>query len=137
MNKARIQIAKPDIVRYFDQLPARVLKPSELGRALADNRGFWRLAQNTTTSDFVAFLVQSGQLQRHDFPFPYRREIRYAWGDVPLLEVLLTIKPGAYYTHYTAMRMHGLTEQVPKTIYLNHEQRPHVPSAAPLTQAGL
>jgi hypothetical protein len=69
------------------------------------------------------------RFKRLDFPFPYRKEVRYVWGDVPLLEVLLTLKSDAYFTHYTAMRIHGLTEQIPKTIYLNHEQRPHTRNA--------
>jgi len=126
MNRARIQIAKPDIVRHFDELPRKVLKLSDIAAVVSEQRGFWRLAQTTTTHAFVKFLTQHAKLRRIAFPFPYRTEHRYIWGDVPLLEVLLTIKKDAYFTHYTAVRMHGLTEQVPKTIYLNHEQPPHV-----------
>jgi predicted transcriptional regulator of viral defense system len=124
MNKSRLQIAKPDIVKYFDALPGRVLKLTEIASILTKERAFWRLAQSTTTPDFIRFLTESANLKRLDFPFPYRSETRYVWGEVPLLEVLLTLKKDAYFTHYTAVRMHGLTEQVPKIIYLNHEQRP-------------
>src|SRR5260221_3597644 len=128
MNRARIQIAKPDILRHFDQLPEKVLKLSDIAAILSEQRAFWRLTQNTSTGVFIKFLTEHGKLRRLDFPFPYRKEHRYTWGDVPLLEVLLTIKKDAYFTHYTAVRMHGLTEQVPKTIYLNHEQPPHATS---------
>ena len=75
-----------------------------------------------TTGSFIDFLVNQTKLKRFDFPFPYRKEIRYSWGEIPLLEILLTLKSNAYFSHYTAVKMHGLTEQVPKTIYLNHEQ---------------
>lgn len=129
MKKARIQIAKPDIIKYFDESPQRVFKLSDIARILVSERGFWRLAQSTTTQNFIDFLTKHGKLTRLSFPFPYRKEHRYVWGHIPLLEVLLTLKAGAYYTHYTAVRMHGLTEQVPKTIYLNHEQRPHIASS--------
>jgi predicted transcriptional regulator of viral defense system len=129
MNRARIQIAKPDIVRYFDELPTKVLKLSDIAGILSEQRDFWRLTQKTTSGVFIKFLTQYGKLRRLDFPFPYREEHRYTWGEVPLLEVLLTLKKNAYFTHYTAMRMHGLTEQVPKTIYLNHEQPPHAQSS--------
>jgi predicted transcriptional regulator of viral defense system len=129
MNRTRIQIAKPDIFRYFDGLPQKVLKLSDIAGILSEQREFWRLAQMTTTQALIKFLTQQGKLRRLDFPFPYRKECRYTWGDVPLLEVLLTLKTGAYFTHYTAVRMHGLTEQVPKTIYLNHEQPPHAQSS--------
>jgi hypothetical protein len=125
MAKTRIQIAKPDIVRHFNQLPRKILRLSDIAAILAEQRDYWRLTQGTTTQAFIKFLSQSAKLKRFDFPFPYRKEVRYTWGDVPLLEVLLTLKRHSYFTHYTAVRMHGLTEQVPKTIYLNHEQPPH------------
>lgn len=124
MNKTRIQIAKPDIVSYFDTHASHVLKLTEIAAILSKNRDFWRLAQRTNTQQFIKFLIENSKLQKLSFPFPYRAEIRYVWDDVPLLEVLLTLKKDAYFSHYTAVRMHGLTEQVPKTIYLNHEQRP-------------
>jgi hypothetical protein len=124
MNKARIQIAKPDIVKLFDELPQKVLKQSDLMRILAAQRGFWRLTQGTSTNHFIKFLMTSARLSRVVFPFPkpYNREIRYLWGDVPLSEVMLTLRPNCHFSHYTAMQMHGLTEQSPKTTYLNFEQ---------------
>jgi predicted transcriptional regulator of viral defense system len=128
MTTSRIQIAKPDIVRFFDERTEKILKLTDLASILTKQRSFWRLAQKTNTREFIEFLAHHGKLRRLDFPFPYRPEHRYTWGDVPLLEVLLTLKPLSYFTHFTATRMHGLTEQIPKTIYLNHEQRPHAPN---------
>jgi predicted transcriptional regulator of viral defense system len=119
---SRIKIAKSDIIKHFDSLSTRVLKQTDIGKQLAEQRGFWRLAQSTTTPAFIKFLCDESKLKRLDFPFPYRSETRYTWGDVPLLEVLMSIKASSYFTHYTAMRLHGLTEQLPQTIYLNHEQ---------------
>ena len=34
MNKTRIQIARPDIIRYFDELPSKVLHHADLARIL-------------------------------------------------------------------------------------------------------
>jgi hypothetical protein len=124
MKKTRIQIAKPDIVDYLDSQTSHILKLKEIAAILSRERAFWRLAQRTNTQEFIRFLIDNGKLKKLDFPFPYRPETRYVWGDIPLLEVLLTLKKDSYFSHYTAVRMHGLTEQVPKTIYLNHEQRP-------------
>lgn len=123
----RLQIAKSDIFRFFDEAPEKILTPAQLKRILAEQRNFWRLAQSTTTAILADFLIDQGKLQRLDFPFPYRRETRYVWGQPPLLPIIASLKPQGYFTHYTAMRLHGLTEQVPKTIYLNYEQRPHIP----------
>jgi predicted transcriptional regulator of viral defense system len=126
--KSRIQIARPDIVKFFDESPKKILTRGDLTAILARQREFWRLTQKTYATQFIKFLLDHTNLKRLDLPFPYRHEHRYVWGDVPLLEVLLTIKSKSYFSHYTAVRMHGLTEQVPKTIYLNHEQPPHTPS---------
>jgi predicted transcriptional regulator of viral defense system len=41
-----------------------------------------------------------------------------------LLETLLHLIDRSYYSHYTALRIHGLTKQVPKTIYINQEKLP-------------
>ena len=124
MNRARIQIAKPDIVKLFDELPDKVFKHSQLTAILTRERNFWRLTQGTTTNAFIKFLLATGKLSRVTFPFPkpYNPETRYAWGDVPLSDVMLSLKPHCHFSHYSAVQIHGLTEQAPKTRYINFEQ---------------
>lgn len=124
MNKTRIQIAKPDIVKLFDEQPLKVLRQSDIARILVEHREFWRLTQRTTTLNFIRFLMDSASLSKVVFPFPkpYPREVRYSWGNVDLRDVMLTLKPKCHFSHYTAMQIHGLTEQVPKTTYVNFEQ---------------
>jgi predicted transcriptional regulator of viral defense system len=34
----------------------------------------------------------------------------------------MSLEQDAYFSHYTAMQLHGLTEQIPKVMYLNVEQ---------------
>jgi hypothetical protein len=138
-TKSRIQIARPDILRFFDELPPKIHRKADLARYLAEQRSFWRLTQETTAARFIDFLLQSTRLRKIEFPFPppYRRDTRYVWGDVPLYEVMLTLKPGSYFTHYTAVYLHGLTEQVPKTTYLNHEQALASTSTGELSQKNI
>ncbi|MBK3786644.1 hypothetical protein IQ288_19910 [Burkholderia sp. R-69980] len=122
MNRTRIQIAKADIVKHFDHLPEHVLKLKEIRAILASQRDFWRLAQSTTAEHFIAFLKEHAKLKEIDFPFPQRAERCYVWGEVPLLSILLSLKKNLYLSHYTAMRLHGLTEQSPTTIYITDER---------------
>ena len=122
MNRSRLQIAKPDIVTFFSEKAPHVMKPRQLGAILSEQRRGWRLAQNTTIDRFIAFLTKSADLKRHAFEFPTRPETLFVWGKVPLFEVLQHLKAKSYFSHYTAMRMHGLTEQVPKIIYISHER---------------
>jgi predicted transcriptional regulator of viral defense system len=136
MNKTRIQIAKPDIVSFFNDYPSHVLKPKEIAAILSEQRGFWRLAQRTTTADFIYFLKESSKLKLFEFKFPHRSKSCYAWGEIPLLAVLMNISKDIHFSHYTAMQMHGLTEQVPKSIYLTEERATEtVSSHSSLTQA--
>jgi hypothetical protein len=136
MNKSRIQIARPDILRYFDELPSKVLHYADLARILNEQRTFWRLALNTTTKAFVHFLRESGKLSVFEFPFPgpYKKKTVYAWGPVPFYEVVLGISSKCYFSHYSAVKIHGLTEQTPKTFYINEEQRLESWLAGRLTQ---
>jgi hypothetical protein len=95
-----------------------------LAEHLAAQRHNWRLTQSQTLSDFINFLLKSGRLRKVEFPFPkpYKKETRYPWGEVPIYEVMLSLKPQSYFSHYTAVRFHNLTEQVPKITYINFEQ---------------
>lgn len=121
-SKSRIQIAKPDIVRHFDNLPSHVLKLKDIQAILASQRAFWRLAQNTTAQNFIGFLQSHAKLHEIEFAFPQRTERCYVWGEVPLLSILLSLRKDMYLSHYTAMRVHGLTEQSPTNLYLSEER---------------
>jgi len=122
MNRTRIQIAKPDIVRHFDALPSRVLKAKDIYDVLSEQRNFWRLAQTTTAEKFIEFLLKHSKLELCEFEFPQRTERCYVWNSAPLLAILQGLKKDLHFSHYTAMRAHGLTEQTPKTIYLTEER---------------
>lgn len=136
MNKSRIQIARPDIIRHFDALPSKVLHHADLARILKEQRAFWRLTLGTSTRMFIRFLIDSGKLSVFEFPFPkpYKRRTVYAWGSVPFYEIVLGISSKCYFSHYSAVKIHGLTEQTPKTFYVNEEQRLESWLAGKLTQ---
>ncbi|QJE01516.1 hypothetical protein HH212_17010 [Massilia forsythiae] len=86
------------------------------------------IGQKQAFTSFLEKLIDAGILDKFEFPFPYRSEKRYALPQVPMLEVLQSLKPNSYYTHATAAVVHGLigTETERRTIYINHEQRPHI-----------
>ena len=136
MNKSRIQIARPDIIRYFDELPNKVLHHADLARILKEQRAFWRLTLSTSMTTFIRFLIDSGKLLAFEFPFPkpYKKKTVYAWGPVPFYEIILGISSKCYFSHYSAVKIHGLTEQTPKTLYINEEQRLESWLAGKLTQ---
>lgn len=121
--KTRIQIAKADIVNLFQEYPRRVFSQRDIEEILSEKRSFWRLTQSTTVNDFVNFMTEHTDLQAVRWDFPNRPANRYTWGEVPLLELVQSLKPEGYFTHYSALQIHGLTSQIPKTVYFNIEQR--------------
>jgi hypothetical protein len=118
---SRIQIAKPDIIKAFSGGP-RVLRTHHIAQVFSQQRDFWRLTKSTSLTSFTHFMVANTKLKPVRFAFPQREVSGYTWGDVPLLETLLGLVENSYYSHYTAVRIHGLSEQVPKTIYLSREK---------------
>lgn len=117
----RLQIAKPDIEKAFSQ-GTPVLRPTDLAEIFSQGRSFWRLAQRTTLREFSTFLREKSHLREISIQMPRQVISGYTWGDVPLLETLLGLVKDSYYSHFTAIRIHGLTEQLPKTIYLSREK---------------
>ncbi len=118
----RFTIAKQDIVQAFSEGP-KVLHERDVTALFDEKRAFWRLAKSMSTTAFLTTMRQRTQLKPIRFAFPQREVSGYTWGSVPLMETLLGLVAHSYYSHYTALRIHGLTEQVPKTLYLSHERR--------------
>ena len=124
MPKTRFQIAKSDIVDAVDALSNNVFTSSQLAQLLDDNRDSWRLSKDTTVTKFINELRQSAQLKKVELDFPNRKEIRYVWREATTYQLLMTLPGNPYFTHYAAMSLHQLTEQIPKIIYVNCEGRP-------------
>lgn len=122
MRPSRLQIAKADIVKTFAEGPA-VLRLGDVSRVFDQQREFWRVAKSTTLNGFLRFMTESTDLREARFPFPHRELTGFVWGDVPVEEVLLGLLGAGHYSHYTAVRLHGLSEQVPKTLYLTREKQ--------------
>jgi predicted transcriptional regulator of viral defense system len=121
--KTRLLIAKDDIVKFFDNSQSKIFDLKFLTDTLVQNGPFWRLG-NISRWTFIEFLIEKTKLKKEIFVFPHRRVARYTWGDISLYELLLTLKSKSFYSHYSAMYFHHLTDQIPKTIYINHEQGP-------------
>ncbi|MHC4839595.1 MAG: type IV toxin-antitoxin system AbiEi family antitoxin domain-containing protein [Planctomycetota bacterium] len=92
--------------------------------------------RSLSNKKFIEKLVESETLTkvRFDFEGNYRSETRYLFGEPLAIEVALSLVPKAYISHYSAMVLHHLTEQLPKTLYLNAEQAAKPRPAEPLRQ---
>jgi predicted transcriptional regulator of viral defense system len=136
---SRLTVAKKDILALFDRAPQKVYSQAQLAEILSKQRAYWRLAGRTTARDFIAFLERQGNLKANTFrAAKYGRETtRYSWGDASIYELGQSLKTRGYLSHSTAVALHGLTDLIPKTLYLNVEQSPKPAPSGPLTQHGI
>jgi hypothetical protein len=120
---SRIEIAKSDIIKLFDENPRRVYTRAELAGILQRNRAFWRLAQSTKVEHFIDFLLEKSRLRTVSLSSTnYQGFTRYAWGDISPYQVALSVRPRSYLSHGTAVLLHGLNDALPTVIYVNQEQ---------------
>jgi len=134
---ARIEIAAPRILQAMDSAPTRVFTYSQLTSFLETHRSDWNLPDYVSTDLFVRFLSERGKLARVEIRSESQIVARFTWGEVSDFGIAVSIRPGAYLSHGTAVFLHGLTQQIPKTIYVNKEQSPKPRISSPLSQRSL
>jgi hypothetical protein len=137
---SRIDIAKPDIIALFENAEQRIYWPNELASILTQHRSNWRLTQQTGTRTFIEYLVAKTSLNEVRLrveAYPGANDmVRYVWGQASPYALALSLKRNAYLCHGTAVFLHALTEQLPRTIYVNAEQGGK-PRGGNLTQEGI
>ncbi len=133
-RRTRAQIAKPDIRKALDAGGTKVFARKQLEVLLAQNKEFWRLPKSMSAHSFIAFLLAEGLVSRAKFKFPGRNVDRYLYGEPSSFRVVSSLKADGYFSHYAAVFLHGLTDQLPKTLYLNSEQTPKPRASGELEQ---
>ncbi len=131
MALSKFQTAKDQIKTCFQALEQNIFKQSEISNILEQGRHEWGLPKSMTGSSFGKRLVEAKFIRMHSFPFPNRPERRYAKPHVPMLEVLQSIKANSYYTHASAMQVHGILRERIGDIYINFEQPEHERGSLP------
>ncbi len=137
MSPSRFQIAKKDIISAFANSLKSIFAYSDISRALAENREFWRLPASLTTLGFIRQLTDHTKLNKFELEFPSKKLIRYAWKDIDVYGLAQSLEKDSYFTHYTAIYLHNLTEQIPKTVYVNTEQPKKSATDSRLTQIAI
>lgn len=77
--------------------------------------------ENIDINDLKAFLIEESRLHKIGFQTP-RTETLYFWDSIDKYKLLSTLRPNGYYSHLTAMHLHGLIDYEPENIFFNNEQ---------------
>jgi predicted transcriptional regulator of viral defense system len=137
-GKTRLEIAKRDIFKTLNECSTKVFTKRSLDNILEKNRDFWRLSQSLSGQAFIDFLSTRGQLTKEIFTSEeYGTKARYCWSDVSDYQLALSLFPEAYLSHFTAVYLHGLTDQIPQVIYINKEQSPKPKPHSELNQSAI
>ena len=128
----KLERAKHLVFKDFESQKA-VWATRELEGFIRASRDKWDLASKTSTSEVVQLLTAEGKLRKLTLQAKqYTPITRYVWGEVPAYQLAASLWKGAYLTHGSAVFLHGLTDEIPKVIYVNKEQ-----SEKPAPEGGL
>lgn len=136
----RLKYAKSQIRDYFQLQNRSLFTLDMLSLILQENKVKWLLANATTVDNFINFLMDSGIIKRKiSIQLPKDKvTLRYITRECSDFEIALSIYPDSFLSHYSAVYIHQLTDNVPKTIYINKEQpEKNRYSEKKLTQEGI
>ena len=136
-RRSTIEILEKELVKRLDSLNNKVFSVKDFRsvyHSLAEEFDFPAVL---SFKRFCQYFVKLGLLEEVKLIFPWRTFIRYIWGKAGShLEVIATLDNAGYFSHYTAVDLHGLTLQNPKKVYFNVEQSPK-PQGQGLSQASI
>ncbi len=133
----RPQSAQAAILKIFEESAQRVFRDMDLKSIFNNHRTEWGLTTRTTYGDFVDFLKEAGRLKLVTLQSDMYGSInRFGWGEFTMYHLGESLRRDAYLSHASALLLQGLTEQIPKTIYVNYEQSPK-PKFGTLTQEAI
>jgi hypothetical protein len=137
-RRSALEVAKPEIERYFKESSGHVFMSTDIGAILRVNRATWRLPQSVLAAKFFEFLLDKTELRTVELISEVSANLtRYTWGPPSPFELALSLRKGAYLCHGSAVFLHGLTQDLPKTLYVNAEQSPKPTPSGGLSQDSL
>ena len=114
--------SKKKIISTLNNYNKNVLTILDLSQILKNNKNSWGIAKVTTNYDFISFLKENKILDEIEIQLPTRLTSRYTFKNATKYEIALSIRKDSYLSHYSALFIFGLTDNVVKNVYTNLEQ---------------
>ncbi len=123
-NKSRFVIAESSIRKFFDTATRKVYSKEKLEEVLEKKRIIWNLPISMDVYRFADKLIKSKILQLVEVNFTgyLSQKDRYILFDTSPFQLAVSLIHKSYLSHFTAAYYLGLTNQIPKTIYVTFEQ---------------
>ncbi|MFY7938929.1 MAG: type IV toxin-antitoxin system AbiEi family antitoxin domain-containing protein [Flavobacterium sp.] len=119
------------------------MSTEDLGNILLEKHREWQLASRYSTINFINDLKKGSLYKyvlislRDNNGTEISRIERFAKEPYSVFEIALSIKSNGYLSHYSAMLLNGLTEQIPKILYVTHELSAKTVKENSLTQENI
>jgi hypothetical protein len=123
----------PYIASFFEASRQKVWARRELEEVFLDFRESWNLLAVSSFLGFIDLVLSETAMLQIRLGHNYMPVTCYSWGEQPISEVLKIAYPEGYYSHQTAMKLHGLIDNEALT-YLNVEQSPKASPRSDLRQ---
>jgi hypothetical protein len=133
LNRARLQ-------GFFEKSAKKAFNKQDLTRVFAEEYEALQLPEGLRFTKFLELLLTETKLREVTLKsenYPDREETRFVWGSPSVYSLALSLRKNSYLSHGSAVFLHGLNDQIPKTVYLNCEQSPKPRLSGTLTQEGI
>lgn len=138
-KNSKLEQNRDYILEYLSNYKKDILSIKDIGNILNDLKDKeLKLPSSISRSKFENFLLENNILKKYEIELYNKTMTKYIFGDVSNYEIALSISPNSYLSHYTAMFLHGLTNNIPKTIYTNTEQyKKSIENHSPIEQLNI
>ena len=121
MRKESFKSAEQKIRDYLYKDNLKAYTVVDIAEIFESNRQEWKIAEYRRRGHFTQFLDDQGILKENKFKHQNTGSIKqiYTEQDASPFDIGLTIKKDGYLSNYSAMQIHQLTLQIPKTIYVS------------------
>ena len=110
-----------EIESILDALNTQIFGANQLKKLLREIVNEHFRNENISIENLKIFLIENCGLSKVGFQTP-RLETLYLWRRVDAYNLMPAIRSRGYYTHLTALFLHGLLDYEPASVYFNNEQ---------------
>ncbi|HCS21431.1 MAG TPA: hypothetical protein DIW47_12870 [Bacteroidetes bacterium] len=133
-RKNNLDESLPFIEEFFDNSLYKSFTDRKFSLLLDQNRPEWRIVPSKSFKQVLKYLLAKNLfLENIVHDNDGRPKSIYSWKTENEYSIAMGLKSNSYVAYYSAAFIHGLTLQIPKTLYINHE---HTASSASSNSRG-
>lgn len=115
---SKFSLAKKDIISFFEKSIYKFYDQEMLFQIFEDNRELWGLPKRMSYEKFINELVANTQLKEEYIG----SAVRYIYRPTTVYELIGSLKKNGYFSHLSALYLHGILSEKPSALYFNREQ---------------